>query len=181
MADFINRRLTDDDTGVVGTLQAAIDWDEFEAGYDGSTSGSGESINEDYKSPADMISSSDLPAGYPNPKAATGSRYAGIPGYVMQSDLLQGLGGSLSVRGDTFLIRTCGESVAADGTVVARAWCEAVVQRFPEYVDPVDPAEAKLRKADALPEDREELEVLNELFGRRFEIVSFRWLSKNEV
>jgi hypothetical protein len=61
--------------------------------------------------------------------------------------------------------------------VVARAWCEAVVQRVPEYVvekaangnDPWDsPATATLHPA-------------NQSFGRRFEIRSFRWLAENET
>ena len=95
MAEFINRRLSDDDLGVTGALQAAIDWDDFNAGYNGTTSGSGESINKAYKRGEAMIATANLPAKYPNPKAATGSRYAGIPGYVMQSDILQGISSSL--------------------------------------------------------------------------------------
>jgi hypothetical protein len=181
MAEFINRRLTDDATGVTGTLQAAIDWDEFNAGYNGSTSGSGESINKDYKAGDAMIAESALPAKYPNPKAATGSRYAGIPGYVMQSDLLQGLAGSLSARGDTFLVRAYGESLAADGKVAARAWCEAVVQRVPDYVDPADDPAKKLRRADKVPGAAPDLDPLNGRFGRRFQITTFRWLNNNEV
>ena len=120
-------------------------------------------------------------AAYPNPKAATGSRYAGIPGYVMQSDILQGISSSLSVRGDTFLIRACGESVSASGEVEARVWCEAVVQRMPEYVDPADDADEKLRIPGALPNETVELKEINERFGRQFKVVSFRWLNKDEV
>ena len=126
-----------------------------------------------------MITS--LPAEYPNPKAATGSRYAGIPGYVMQSDLLQGIGGSLSVRGDTFLIRAYGESLTPDGKVAAATWCEAVVQRMPEYVDPSDAADKKMRIAGELPGASLDLEALNQTFGRRFNVVSFRWLNKDEI
>lgn len=181
MSEFINRRLTDDDAGVVGALQAAIDWDEFESGYNGSTSGSGASINAAYKDGSAMIGSGDLPASYPNPKAATGSRYAGIPGYVMQSDLLQGISSSLSVRGDTFLIRSYGESLDEAGEVVARAWCEAVVQRLPDYVDSNDPADTVLRESDGSPGGLDELLPANQTFGRRFEIVSFRWLNEGEV
>jgi hypothetical protein len=181
MTDFINRRLSDDATGVTGALQAAIDWDEFNAGYNGSTSGSGESINGEYKGSAAMITSSGLPANYPNPEAAMGSRYAGIPGYVMQSDLLQGIGSSLTVRGDTFLIRAYGESLRADGTVAAEVWCEAVVQRQPEYVDPADAADKQMRIAGQLPDAGSPLQPLNEAFGRKFRITSFRWLNKDEV
>jgi hypothetical protein len=179
MTEFINRRLSTDETGVTGALQAAIDWDEFNAAYDGSTSGTGDSINQAYKGGDAMISK--LPATYPNPKAATGSRYAGIPGYVMQSDILQGVSASLSVRGDTFLIRASGESLLPDGKVAARAWCEAVVQRLPEYVDAADEADKKLRSVTQVPGSPLDLSPLNLRFGRRFNVVSFRWLNPDEI
>ncbi len=181
MAEFINRRLSNDDLGVVGAIQAAIDWDEFNAGYDGNTSGTGESINRTYKNGDDMIGASRLPANYPNPKAATGSRYAGIPGYIMQSDLLQGFGSSLAARGDTFLVRAYGESLNSDGKVAAKAWCEAVVQRLPEYVDPADEADKLLRDPAVVPGADLDLNAVNRAFGRQFKIVSFRWLNQDEV
>jgi len=181
MAEFINRRLSNDDTGVAGALQAAIDWDEFNAGYNGTTSGTGESINKAYKGADAMITGSNLPARYPNPKAAAGSRYAGIPGYVMQSDILQGISGSLAVRGDTFLIRAYGESLQSDGKVAARAWCEAVVQRMPEYVDSSDAADKVLRNPAAPPGAGPDLHPMNKAFGRQFTIVSFRWLNQDEI
>jgi hypothetical protein len=182
MAEFINRRLSNDELGVTGALQAAIDWDEFNAGYDGSTGGgTGESINKGYKGEGSMITDRQLPAPYPNRKAATGSRYAGIPGYVMQSDILQGISASLSVRGDTFLIRACGESLLPDGKIAARVWCEAVVQRLPEYIDPTDEADKQLRSATQAPGASLDLKPLNLRFGRRFNIISFRWLNPDEI
>jgi hypothetical protein len=183
LAEFINRRLSTDPTGVTGALQAAIDWDEFNAGYGGTTSGSGNSINKAYKGGDDLITDSQLPAAYPNPKAATGSRYAGIPGYVMQSDLLQGIASSISVRGDTFLIRAYGESLLPDGKVAANAWCEAVFQRQPEYMDTQDDAERKMRLDDGTPapQKHNDLQSLNQNFGRQFKMVAFRWLNSNEI
>jgi len=56
---------------------------------------------------------------------------------------------------------------------VAEVWCEAVVQRQAEYVDSAD-------DSTALPGDSLNSEA-NKLFGRRFEVKSFRWLSKDEV
>ncbi len=97
------------------------------------------------------------------------------------ADLLQGLSSSLSVRGDTFLVRSYGESLQSDGKVAARAWCEAVVQRIPEYVDPSDAADKKMRFADQLPNETPDLQLLNKTFGRQFKIVSFRWLNENEI
>ena len=52
---------------------------------------------------------------------------------------------------------------------LARAWCEATVQRFPEYLDSADAPEA-LAASEA-----------NVRFGRRFEVISFRWLSPDEI
>ncbi|MEO0017886.1 MAG: hypothetical protein RLZZ522_1169 [Verrucomicrobiota bacterium] len=143
--------------------------------------GSAESINQDYKDGDAMITTGQLPATYPNPRAATGSRFAGIPGYVMQSDLLQGLSASLGVRGDTFLIRAYGESVTANGKIAATAWCEAVVQRMPDYIDPTDAADKRLRSADYSPAVTLDLQPVNQTFGRQFKLVSFRWLNPHEI
>ena len=61
--------------------------------------------------------------------------------------------------------------------MVARVWCEAVVQRVPEYLDPKDKPEAQ----DGWPNPADKLTVANATFGRKFEIRSFRWLSPEEV
>jgi hypothetical protein len=181
MTEFINRRLSSDAKGVTGALQAAIDWDEYNAGYDGTLSGSGASVNIAYKTGDAMITNTQLPANYPNRNAACGSRYAGIPGYVMQADILQGISTSLSVRGDTFLIRAYGESLTKDGKIAAKAWCEAVVQRMPDYIDITDAADKKMRTAGQLPNVTPALSPLNQTFGRKFNIISFRWLNSNEI
>ena len=100
-----------------------------------------------------------------------GYRSTGIPGWITQADLLQVLGPSLAVRSDTFRIRTYGEALDEQGKVIAKAWCEAVVQRMPEYVDP----------ANAAVERDTALTPVNQRFGRRFNVVSFRWLSPQEI
>jgi hypothetical protein len=61
--------------------------------------------------------------------------------------------------------------------ILARAWCEAVVQRLPEYVDPTDRPEA----AEGWPGSSDKLTPINTLFGRRLNIRSFRWLNSNEI
>ena len=58
-----------------------------------------------------------------------------------------------------------------NGKVLAKAWCEAVVQRTPEPVRPDQVTGLNPR----VPQDGE----VN--FGRRFQIVSFRWLHADEV
>jgi hypothetical protein len=85
--------------------------------------------------------------------------------------LLTPLAPFASARSDTFLIRSYGE--ARSGTETARAWCEAVVQRTPDFVDPATPRAAA---AADLPADS-----ASARFGRRFKILSFRWLAPSEV
>ena len=81
------------------------------------------------------------------------------------------LGPLLAVRSDTFLVRAYGDAVnPATGAIVSRAWCEAVVQRTPDYVDPAD-----------APETTADLSATNRAYGRRFEIVRFRWLAPEEI
>jgi hypothetical protein len=58
-----------------------------------------------------MIEDGDLGRNsFATPEAAEGSRFAGIPGYVIQSDLLKPIANTLSVRDDTFRIRAYGEA-----------------------------------------------------------------------
>lgn len=177
LSDFINRRLAGDDTGTRGALQAAIDYDD-EAPDDSS-------INYRYKSgPNDRIAASDYDyAAYPFPEAAKGSRFTGAPGYVIQSDLLRPLGNALTPRDDTFRIRAYGDAKDVNGKIVARAWCEAVVQRLPAYVDPANAPEvpATLLNASGDPAPNPELSDLNRCFGRTFALVSVRWLNPDEL
>lgn len=174
MSDFINRRLATDDTGRSGMLQAAIDYDD--------NSRDTSSINAMYKAPADMLDSTGIRASYPYSAAARGSRFTAAPGYVVQSDLLRPLGNSLTVRDDTFLIRAYGESRDKSGVVIGRAWCEATVQRLPEYLDPSNAAETPaLDPSTAAAATPTNLKTINTKFGRKIQVVSFRWLHDSEV
>lgn len=177
LSEFINRRLSNDELGTMGALQSAIDYDDHNPDSN--------SINYRFKNgPGFMITESDLGQhSFKTPEAAEGSRFAGIPGYVIQSDILKPIGNTLTVRDDTFRIRAYGETLAANGTVVARAWCEAIVQRIPEYVDSSDDPEVAARVLDGNNdfEDNGELSEINRSLGRKFEIRSFRWLQKEDV
>lgn len=175
-SEFINRRLSNDDLGLMGALQSAIDYDD--------KAPDSQSINYRFKQPAFMISKSDLGAtSFSTPEAAEGSRLAGIPGYVIQSDLLKPIANTLSVRDDTFRIRAYGEALDTGGKVVAKAWCEAIVQRLPEYVDPANDADvpARVLNASGVFSDNSALTPSNTRFGRKFRIESFRWLNAAEV
>ena len=178
-SEFINRRLSNDDLGTMGTLQSAID-------YDDSNPESG-SINYSFKSHPDfMLKESDLGThSFKTPEAAVGSRFAGIPGYVIQSDLLKPIANTLSVRDDTFRIRAYGETLDKRGKVLARAWCEAIVQRIPEYSDGSNAPEVPARNISSGGQfssiDNSALTPINRRFGRKFKIESVRWLNGSEI
>lgn len=167
LGEFVNRRLGSSSGLHVlsGLLQKAID----ESG-----------INDKYNSPgfdSKMLSATSLTSasalkGLINPDARKGFSGEGAPSMLTQGDLLMALAPVITVRGDTFRIRAYGESRTKEGKVNAKAWCEAVVQRTPEYLDTADSPELKT-------EDLEE--EANRRFGRRFVITSFRWLSPEEV
>lgn len=99
----------------------------------------------------------------------TGNTSDGAATQIIQADLLNRLAPSLTVRGDTFRIRAYGEYT--QGGTTTKAWCEAIVQRGHEFVDrSQDPTTAT-----------SSLNPANQTFGRRFNIISFRWLSPSEI
>jgi hypothetical protein len=176
-AEFINRRLSNDDLGLRGALQAAIDYDD--------NSPDAKSINGRYKTdPQYLMRASDLGVhSFETPEAVNGSRFAGIPGYVIQSDLLRPIANTMSVRDDTFLIRAYGDARDLEGNIVARAWCEATIQRHPEYADESnEPLVSARRMANnGVFSDNTALTALNRKFGRKFKVVSLRWLNSSEI
>ena len=122
----------------------------------------------------------DSPSGYSFAQAAEGFRYFGLPGWTRQADILRPLAPILSARDDTFVIRAYGDARDASGTIVkARAVCEVTVRRSRNFVNPVnDSAFSTLSESGGTlaPKSAE-----NERFGRRFEVVSFRWLAPEDV
>lgn len=159
MGEFVNRRLgPPDESTLAGALQVAID----KAGLnDGADTGG-----------YDIDPSKVATLKLRNPQALAGPSAQGAPGYLTQADILAMLGNTATVRSDTFTIRACGEATDANGKLEARAWCEAVVQRLPEHVDPRD-------EAETAPESL--ASPVNRLFGRRFVVLSFRWLGSGEI
>ncbi len=119
---------------------------------------------------------------YKNPIAGTGYSSAGAPGALSQADILTVLGNAATPRSDTFTIRAYGEGLDASGKVIATACCEAVVQRSLEYVDPLDPVDAvPAPVAPATSTSPAIKSEANKIFGRRFGMVSFRWLANAEI
>lgn len=168
LADFINRRVgSDPELARAGAIQSALDAGSSAGSYNGTNT----KIND-----AHMSGSRSVPAAssgrFTFKEAEQGPLAFGSPGIVKQADILTPLAPILSARSDSFLIRSYGEKTDATGKIIARAWCEAVVQRSPEFVDSAADTPDKLYST---------INTLNKTFGRRFDIVSFRWLTSSEV
>lgn len=164
MAEFVNRRLGSDgdDKAQRGALQQAIDDSNLNAAL-ATTADAGFDI------PSAKVSTYK----YKNAAAGAGSSYQGAPGFLTQADLLNVLGNAATPRSDTFTIRGYGESRDKTGNIiVAQAFCEAVVQRNPEWLDPADAAATPMATLAS---------TANRTFGRRFLITSLRWLGPNEI
>ncbi|WP_309398030.1 pilus assembly PilX family protein [Cerasicoccus maritimus] len=102
------------------------------------------------------------------PAGEYGQLMSHLPGFVTQADLLSMIGPALTVRGDTFVIRSYGDSInKLTGEVTSRAWLEAVVQRMVEPIVDTD--------GDYEPDDG----ATN--VGRRYQIIALRWLNEDEV
>lgn len=157
MAEFVNRNPRSDKRAhqLKGPLQAALD----------------RTVNAGL--PTSVGRAAAKPPGSQYSAAITNENSAaGSASYLLQGDVLQSLAPILQVRSDYFKIRTCGEALDADGKVIARAWCEATVQRTGGYVDPRDQV---YKRPDELTA------ASNKVFGRRYQIVSFRWLPDTEI
>lgn len=177
LSDFVNRRLADDETGEAGAIEAAI---VSSLPNRGMNQNPVFSINQSQinaqSGPIDAVDENGRLVTQPtttpmDQSLKPPSTGYGMPGYVTQGDVLQVLGSTLSSRSDTFKVRAYGESVDANGRVLAQAWCEAVVQRTPEPVNPDDTTGFNPRQVSADEVD----------FGRRFRTISFRWLARDEV
>lgn len=159
LADFVNRRLDEDkDLSGGGALDLAIRVAGLNRGLDRTT-------RTELRDVGKVETAANRPA----------SIAYGLPGYVAQGDLLTTLAPALTARGDTFRVRAYGEARASDGTVV-RAWCEAIVQRTIDYVDPADdPVLPAIESSDDSARVGG-LRDANLAFGRRFITTDFRWL-----
>ncbi len=172
MGDFLNRRLgAAGNLTWAGALQAAIDTTSPD-------------INADIKSAGDPLVNVVGQRGLSHESVALKVEHAldgagqtlnstvGMPGYLMQQDLVQAFSPAMSARSDTFVVRVYGESINPTTQArTGRAWAEAVVQRNPDYVN------AAADPAHVFPPTN----VDNMNFGRRFQIVGFRWLTNDEL
>lgn len=156
-ADFVNRNPDSSDVKHQrkGALQAALDT----------------ALNNNL--PAEVARAAENPVGARFSEAIAGENQAGgHASYLLQGDLLQSLAPVMQVRSDSFRIRGYGETRDPSGRVIARVWCEALVQRTASYMDPAD-------RPETLPSGL--VSELNRTYGRRFEVVGFRWLAPEEL
>lgn len=176
MADFVNRRLVDNaltadaDERLKGTLQAAID-----ATTTGSRATNNETTLHLNDTPTYSGSSYDVDAmrGGTTSVAPYSSTSAFAPQFLTQADILSAIGSTLSARSDTFTIRSYGETTnPVTQQINGRAWCEAVIQRIPEYVSDADSLETPVSSLTS---------ATNKAFGRKYKIIHFRWLSPEEI
>ena len=198
LSEFINRFLcTDSWASRAGTLQAAIlraDQDNTgKASYSPLSNKAGNyEVNENKLS--------TLTAGtFPNPENIEVFRPASsanplhtalaAPGNLLQSDLLQSLGSALTTRSDTFILRCFGEAAQSSGET-GSAWMEVLVQRVPEFIDPTNAPETgnsaprPLKIAPSVETDASvstALTKVNNVLGRRFKVISMRWLKADEI
>lgn len=171
LSEFVNRRLDRNniELSTKGALQAAIDDPDCP-------------INEGFRDPSRQFSareSSYVSAVFP--EAMEGPIAYGSSAYVDQADILRNFAEQLTPRGDTFVIRTYGDSLDPDGKVQARAWCEAVIQRLPEYIDHKSSNDTSGSGDSPETKQIELTSEANRSFGRKLQIISFRWLNPSEI
>ena len=164
LSEFVNRQLsTDNNLALAGAIQTALN----QLSMDSSLNPYQIIQNESVPSSADPAG----PEGYVFREAAVGHNTYGLPGWTRQADILRPLSPILSTRDDTFTIRAYGDARSPDGKILARAWCEATVRRTRDFIDPADSPD--ITAQPSVP--------ANQIFGRRFEVLLFRWLHANEV
>ena len=128
-----------------------------------------------FDSLASFVNSKVLSVAITNAGLNTGittSAYQHTAGAITQGDILASIAPFMSARSDTFKIRTYGDVInPVTGEVQARAWCEAVVQRTPDLL--ANPADTVANVVTAA--------AVTNPFGRKFEIISFRWLNRDDL
>jgi hypothetical protein len=201
MADFLNRRLdgnqnTATGLGFSGALQAAIDSTAINSTNIPLTSGMTTGTQCELFSFNPFAAQTFAPGTLPN------NTLVGIPGWLMQQDIVQCFSPVMTVRSDTFVVRCYGEADnQRTGATEGRAWCEAVIQRYPDYIDQSDThlstalSPATNAAGDGTPvydwaaynrnlqtgSLNQVVDSINLNFGRRFKIVSFRWLNESDL
>lgn len=192
LSDFVNRRLVTpprgnetefSQTGLKGALQAAIDQTSINKDLLQNyviekkeyVSGGPEDKQKDYGSTYPHLSFNGNTGKFgpkPDHHHWADSKLVGTPSFLTQADILQKIGSILAARSDTFVIRCYGDSVDSKGKILARAWCEAIVQRTTQPIEADD---------EGLNPHQEIATHPKAALGRKFKILSVRWLNPDEV
>lgn len=177
LSEFVNRQLSSNNNlALAGAVQTALNAMITEVGMNGAY---GDLSNPEYS--ADTLSVNDprmVGSGYLYPAASVGKSSYGLPGWIRQADILTPIAPILSARDDTFTIRAYGDARDSGGKILAKAWCEATVQRSRDYVDLTDKADLS---AQTIPAANQPASLTNQVFGRRYKIIAFRWLTAEEI
>jgi len=160
LAEFVNRDPSDTSgpDWSAGILQRAID-----------AVGLNENLPQSGSATSKAAGVGDLQLA--NANAGPELTGAGAAGYLLQGDILNSVGPFMSNRSNTFKIRAYGESLGINGDQVASAYVEAIVQQVVDYCDPLDSPE----------EIKGQLTPVNRTFGRKFRIVSIRWINEEDA
>ena len=153
LSDFVNRRIESGELGEAGALQAAIEAANLNS-----------AIQSEGATP-EYTDTNFFPDGT---TANWGNTASGIGGYLTQADLLKVIGSAITARSDTFRITAHGQYTNPQSGKTVIAKCEAIVQRFPEYVD---------RASNEAIDEPDALSAINAAFGRRYKVVGFNWLN----
>ncbi|MCU0795522.1 MAG: hypothetical protein MUF31_06250 [Akkermansiaceae bacterium] len=164
LGDFVNRRLRNDASGRKGAIQAAIDKAGINNAFRDRYPLANQAALGDYRHPDGIRDATRI-----EQRLKPDSKAWGAASYLTQADVLQGIGPVIAARSDSFLIRAYGESRDSAGRITARAWCEAEVARTAE---PVEADASGIESARAGQSGD---------FGRKFVMISFRWLRPEEV
>lgn len=192
LSEFVNRRLapadgTETDPSLSGALGMALRALERASGRHPAPRAAalGKPVAKASDFPAGILPRLSLgdwnsPTGdYTHPRAAEGNSNFGMPAWPRQADVLATLAPVIAARDDTFVVRAFGSAPSGRGAS-ARAWCEAVYQRLPDYIDPsAAPHEPPL--GEVAPPAGSLQRATNVALGRRFRMVAFRWLSPAEL
>jgi hypothetical protein len=173
LSQFVNREVsTRSPYNQKGALQAAIDATQLNTKSDDA---SFDTIldNRFNSNPSALDASGLAAAGFEFPEALEGDLNEGARGAITQAQVLRPMAPLLSARSDTFVIRSYGD-VQVQGATVSKVWCEAIVQRRSGYVSG---GEANDPEAWEIPS----VGGIADLFGRKFEVLSFRWLNEDEI
>ncbi len=151
LGDFVNRRLINDDNfGLKGALQAAIDASTVNGNTEIGNSGGTftnyrqtvDGGNQTLQTPYFPVKANDR---FPTARAMSKTNSdkdvvagQGAPGIISQMDILNSVGPNLTARSDTFVIRAFGEAFDNNGNSIGKAWVEVVTQRSSDFVGITD-------------------------------------------